>query len=355
MDSEAIELSLVAMDSCFTAFDKDCDDRLSLAEFTLICRALFRNDKGHIYIVPTDHLEQMFAVFDKNQDGYIDRDEFTFCWNNWIKTIVRPINAFLVVDVQNDFISGSLNISNCGAQHNGLEENHFVQVIDPINKLIDTVEFDSVFYSLDWHPADHVSFIDNIKQRPIHPTSPLNADNAAVYDTVIFAGPPPMKQRLWPRHCVQDTWGSELHKDLKIVENSIKIYKGTNPEVDSYSVFWDNKKMSDTTLCAQLKLKSVTDVYVCGIAYDVCVGATATDALSAGYRTVLIDDCCRGVDLQDIEATKESVLNSHGVIVHSKEVKAMVEGRDRRPELGFKLAMELKNGENENKRGRRQI
>jgi nicotinamidase-related amidase len=45
----------------------------------------------------------------------------------------------------------------------------------------------------------------------------LNADNAAVYDTVIFAGPPPMKQRLWPRHCVQDTWGSELHKDLKVI------------------------------------------------------------------------------------------------------------------------------------------
>lgn len=50
-------------------FHSHSDDRLSLAEFTLICRALFRNDKGHIYIVPPDHLEQMFAVFDKNQDG----------------------------------------------------------------------------------------------------------------------------------------------------------------------------------------------------------------------------------------------------------------------------------------------
>lgn len=50
----------------------------------------------------------------------------------------------------------------------------YLQVIDPINKLIDTVEFDAAFYSLDWHPADHVSFIDNIKQRPIHPTSPVN-------------------------------------------------------------------------------------------------------------------------------------------------------------------------------------
>lgn len=331
----------LAMDACFTAFDKDGDDRLSLAEFTLICRALFRNDKGHIYVVPSDRLEEMFAVFDKNEDGYIDRDEFQFCWNQWIKTIVRPISAFLIVDVQNDFISGSLNISNCSAQQNGLE------VIDPINKLLDTVEFDSVFYSLDWHPSDHVSFIDNIKQRPIHPTSPLNSDNAQVYDTVIFAGPPPMKQRLWPRHCVQDSWGSELHKDLKIVDQGIKVYKGTNPEVDSYSVFWDNKKLSDTTLCGQLRMKGASDIYVCGLAYDVCVGATAIDALSAGYRTVLIDDCCRGVDLNDIESTKQTVISNNGVIVHSREIKAMVEGRDRRPELGYKLAMELKNADSD--------
>lgn len=155
------------------------------------------------------------------------------------------------------------------------------------------MDFDSVFYSLDWHPSDHVSFIDNVKKRALHSSSPLDADNAQVYDTVVFAGPPPMNQKLWPRHCVQDSWGSELHKDLKVssrwfvcdwctvthvnsspqmVENGIKVYKGTNPEVDSYSVFWDNKKLSDTSLIAQLKSRGVTDVYVCGLAYDVCVG-----------------------------------------------------------------------------------
>lgn len=351
MESESVDVSLFrVMDACFTAFDKDGDDRLSLAEFTLICRALFRNEKGHIYSVPPDKLEQMFAVFDKNQDGYIDSDEFQFCWNHWIKTIVRPVNAFLVVDVQNDFISGSLNISNCSAQENGLE------VVEPTNKLLETVQFDGVFYSLDWHPSDHVSFIDNIKQRSIHPTSPVTADNAQVYDTVIFSGPPPMKQRLWPRHCVQDSWGSELHKDLKIVDQGIKIYKGTNPEVDSYSVFWDNKKLSDTQLLSQLKMRGVTDVYTCGLAYDVCVGATTLDSLSAGYRTTLIEDACRGVDLADIERTREEIISSHGVIVNSSEVKAMVEGRDRRPELGFKLALELRNNDIElSKRKNRQI
>ncbi|XP_061401566.1 nicotinamidase-like, partial [Musca vetustissima] len=254
-----------------------------------------------------------------------------------ILQIVRPVNAFLIVDVQNDFISGSLDISNCSAQQKGHE------ILEPTNNLLDTVDFDAVFYSLDWHPSDHVSFIDNVKMRPLDENSPIDADSAQVFDTVIFAGPPPMKQRLWPRHCVQDSWGAELHKDLKVVEHGIKIYKGTNPEVDSYSVFWDNKKLSDTTLNAQLKMKGATDIYVCGLAYDVCVGATAVDALSVGYRTILIDDCCRGTDFHDIEHTKEKVISNHGVIVHSTEVKAMAEGRDRRPELGYKLAMELKN------------
>lgn len=64
-----------------------------------------------------------------------------------------------------------------------------LQVIDPINKLIDTVEFDAVFYSLDWHPADHVSFIDNIKQRPIYPTSPVSSKicKIALFNIVVAA------------------------------------------------------------------------------------------------------------------------------------------------------------------------
>ena len=44
----------------------------------------------------------------------------------------------------------------------------------------------------------------------------MKAEDAKTYDTVVFEGPPLMKQRLWPRHCVQDSWGAELHKDLKV-------------------------------------------------------------------------------------------------------------------------------------------
>jgi len=71
----------------FLSYFFPSDDRLSLAEFSIICRALFRNDKGHIYDVPPERLEQIFAVFDTNGDGFIDREEFKFCWNQWIKTV----------------------------------------------------------------------------------------------------------------------------------------------------------------------------------------------------------------------------------------------------------------------------
>lgn len=79
--------------------------------------------------------------------------------------------------------------------------------------------------------------------------------------------------------------------------------------------------MAETTLNAQLKLKGITDIYVCGLAYDVCVGATAIDAISSGYRTILVDDCCRGVDLKDIDNVKDMIANNNGIVVTSNEVK----------------------------------
>ena len=50
------------------------------------------------------------------------------------------------------------------------------------------------------------------------------------------------------------------------------MHKGIHPDIDSYSAFWDNNKISQTDLASQMQKKKVTDLYVCGIAYDVCVG-----------------------------------------------------------------------------------
>ena len=71
----------------------------------------------------------------------------------------------MLVDVQNDFISGSLSISDCPAGHNGEE------VVPVINALLEDVDFDIVVYTLDWHPSNHISFIDNVNLRTLHSTS----------------------------------------------------------------------------------------------------------------------------------------------------------------------------------------
>lgn len=44
-----------------------------------------------------------------------------------------------------------------------------------------------------------------------------NPDDAKLYDTVTFEGPPVMEQTLWPRHCVQNSWGAKMHANLKVI------------------------------------------------------------------------------------------------------------------------------------------
>jgi nicotinamidase/pyrazinamidase len=73
--------------------------------------------------------------------------------------------------------------------------------------------------------------------------------------------------------------------------------KGENPNVDSYSGFFDNGHRSDTGLGAWLKDRGVTDVYLLGLATDVCVMYTALDACRLGFNTWLVVDGCRGVNV----------------------------------------------------------
>lgn len=60
-------------------------------------------------------------------------------------------------------------------------------MIEPINRLLETVNFDAVFYSLDWHPSDHVSFIDNLPQRAVHPSSPVSYRICLLYQLTMYS------------------------------------------------------------------------------------------------------------------------------------------------------------------------
>jgi len=133
----------------------------------------------------------------------------------------------------------------------------------------------------DWHPATHGSFATN------HAAS-------KPADLIDLNGLP---QILWPRHCVQDTPDADFVLELDRTRWSKVFPKGTDPEIDSYSGFFDNGRRNATGLRDYLRERDVTDVYIVGLATGYCVKFTALDARHLGFETFLIEDAARGVDL----------------------------------------------------------
>jgi len=180
------------------------------------------------------------------------------------------MEALLLVDLQNDFLPG-------GAL--GVPEGD--QVIPVANRVQEY--FDIVIATADWHPPGHGSFASS------HP-------GCKAGDVIELSG---MPQVLWPDHCVQHTEGAEFSPHLNTGKIAKVIYKGMDPEIDSYSGFFDNGRQKATGLETYLRDQKVDTVYVMGLATDYCVKYTALDAVSLGYRTWLIEDGCRGVEVAE--------------------------------------------------------
>jgi nicotinamidase/pyrazinamidase len=177
--------------------------------------------------------------------------------------------ALIIVDVQNDFLPG-------GAL--GVREGDVI--VPRINALMD--DFELVVATQDWHPREHGSFAAN------HP-------GKHVGDVIELNGLP---QILWPVHCVQGTRGAEFAPGLNSGRIAKVFRKGTDPAIDSYSGLFDNGHRRSTGLGEDLHGRGVREVHLVGIATDYCVKFTALDAAAAGFEVVLINDACRGVELQ---------------------------------------------------------
>lgn len=309
---------------CFRWFDKEDKRYLNQDDFCKLVKSVLKDDGCSFDESETDEL---FARFDRNSDGKIDAEEFEIVWNNWIKPLVHPVTALIVVDVQNDFIDGSLAMENCPAKQDGKE------IIPIINQLLDTTNFNIVVYSIDYHPEDHISFFENVSIHKLSDKEQQDIEDIKLYDVVTFAGPPEIKQTLWPKHCVKGSFGSQLNPDLKVAENSIFVHKGENSKIDSYSAFWDNTKISQTELHSELQRRQVTHLFVCGLALDFCVAFTALDALELGYATVLIEDAARGTDINNIEVMKNKLISNLCVVAQSTEIVKLVEGKETRLEF----------------------
>ncbi|MCG8334057.1 MAG: bifunctional nicotinamidase/pyrazinamidase [Proteobacteria bacterium] len=202
------------------------------------------------------------------------------------------MRALLLVDIQNDFApTGALPVPEGD------------QVVPVVNGIQD--KFDLVVATQDWHPQDHQSFAVYHGKNP--------------GEMIMLNG---IEQILWPVHCVQESTGAQFIAGLNMNRVQKIVQKGLDPQVDSYSGFFDNDHKSATGLGDFLKEKGVEEVYVTGLALDYCVKFTAMDSNQLGFKTKVIVDATRAVNISDGDGDKAiDDMKAAGIeIVESKDV-----------------------------------
>jgi len=205
------------------------------------------------------------------------------------------MEALLVVDVQVDFLpGGALAVPDGNA------------VVSVANELM--TDFDLVVATQDWHPAGHGSFAS---QHPGHQPG----------DVVALGG---LQQILWPDHCVQGTEGAQFAPGLDTSQVVHVVRKGVEPDLDSYSTFFDNAHRRDTGLHAWLQQQQVETVHVMGLATDYCVKFSVLDARDLGYEVRVHLAGCRGVELNagDVESAVEQMRAAGAVILDGRSPTA---------------------------------
>ena len=181
-------------------------------------------------------------------------------------------DALIVVDVQNDFcFGGALPVP---------QGEHVVTIVNRI-----ALKFDHQAYSRDWHPHDHCSFSEE----------------------------PTYTDMSWPMHCVEYSAGAEFHGELHVPSDALIVSKGTDPDVEAYSAF------AGTGLAEWLRGRKIERVFVAGLATDYCVRATALDALAEGFKVMLVEDACRGVEEKSTQRALLEMRTAGVLCCHSSD------------------------------------
>lgn len=198
------------------------------------------------------------------------------------------MKALILVDIQLDFTKGGRLAVPRGEE-----------IIPVVNRLQEN--FDLVVATQDWHPANHKSFASN-------------HDGKNPFEKIMLNGLP---QVLWPDHCVQGSAGAAFHPQLEMNRVEAIFRKGMDPEIDSYSGFFDNGRRKNTGLAGYLRERMVRSVYVCGLAADYCVYYTARDAMKEGFMIYYLEDATRAIDPSGFEEAKTDLARNGGFIIGS--------------------------------------
>ena len=199
--------------------------------------------------------------------------------------------ALLVIDMQVDFMpGGSLPVA---------EGNAIVPLINRLGE-----RFSEVIVTQDWHPAGHISFGST------HGKQPFVETVEAAYGT----------QSLWPDHTLQQSAGAALHPHLHLPHAGLILRKGFRQNVDSYSAFLENDHRTSTGLAGYLRDRGIARLYLCGLAWDYCVGYSALDGKALGFDVAVITDAVRGIDPQSMDTMTERWQDAGVTLVESSSL-----------------------------------
>ncbi len=200
------------------------------------------------------------------------------------------MKTLVLIDVQNDFMPGGALAVPKGDE-----------IVPLINNLQE--KFDLIIATQDWHPAGHASF--------------ATTHNEKEFEVIKLNG---MDQVMWPEHCIRNTPGAEFHPYLKTEKIESIFRKGTDPEIDSYSGFYDNAHLKSTGLTGYLKDKGVEQLFFAGLAAEYCVYFSIKDAIDEGFEAILLEDATRALKDEAFEKVKLDILRKGGKIINSSEL-----------------------------------
>ena len=200
--------------------------------------------------------------------------------------------ALVVIDVQNDFCPGG-----------ALEVPDGDAVVPVINRIAS--RFTACIVAQDWHPPGHLSFASS-------------HEGKAPFETAAL---PYGEQVLWPDHCVQGTHGAAFHRDLVTDGADLVLRKGFRPSIDSYSAFYENDRATSTGLTGYLRSRGISRLFFTGLATDFCVAWSAIDGVREGFEVAVIEDGCRGIDLDgSMDAAWEQMAAAQVARVNSRDL-----------------------------------
>ena len=183
-------------------------------------------------------------------------------------------DGLIVVDLQVDFCpGGALAVAEGDA------------VVPTVNRLLELPGWMKVA-TRDWHPADHVSF--------------------------------QAQGGIWPVHCVAETPGAAFHPQMRAENVEMVVSKATTRDAEAYSGF------DGTSLADDLRAKGIGRLFVCGLATDYCVKATALDARREGFEVVVVEDAVRAVNVEpeDGENAIEEMRAAGCVFALSEDIRS---------------------------------